>query len=546
MALELKISQKLSQTLVMTPQLQQAIKLLQLGRLEYMEVIEKELLENPVLDNYADEVDRDFSSRNLSDARVSKEASSDDKNFPDNDFSRDDLSQIVDVADSAVSETKRIEEGMASGDSQDFSDVAGDGWDINQSDFLDVYGDSSRWDRVRKTNKEFDDLMPSIEGSISNQEGLDSHLLWQLRSSDLDSFSQQLAANIIGNIDRNGYLACSVEEIALTSGATVEQVELVLSRIQEFDPSGVGARDLRECLLIQLDHMGLSAGLIAKIVSEHLSLLETKKYDAIAKAEKVEVEEVYGAVKIIQSLEPRPGRLFADEMPIYITPDVYVRKVGDEYVVSLNETGLPKLRLNPQYKDMFDVAKSKDPKSHGAASLNGASSSSLSKLNDAKERDYLQDRIRSATWLIRSVHQRQQTILKVTESIMKFQRDFIEQGISALKPLVLRDIAEDVGMHESTVSRVTTNKYVHTPWGVLELKYFFSSGIKSGNTEVSSESVKERIRELVASENPKKPLSDQALVGALKQDGLDIARRTVAKYREMMGILSSSRRKQLF
>ena len=526
MALELKISQKLSQTLVMTPQLQQAIKLLQLGRLEYMEMVEKELLENPVLDDCSDEADRGFLDR----------STSSNDSFADNSL-RDGLSQVIEVADTAVLEAKRIEDGLSvAGDNQDFNDSStGDVWDTNQADFLDVYGDSSRWEGVRKTGKEFDDLMPSIEGSVSNQEGLDSHLLWQLRSSDMDSSDMPIAINIIGNIDRNGYLACSVEEIAISSGVSVDRVEAVLSRIQEFDPSGVAARDLRECLLIQLDHMGLSCSLISKIVSDHLSLLETKKYDLIARAEKVAIEDVYRAVKTIQSLEPRPGRLFADEMPIYITPDVYVRKVGDDYIVSINEVGLPKLRLNPKYRDMLSSVKSKEPKSEHSQ-----------KTKDSQTRDYLQDRIRSATWFIRCIHQRQQTILKVTESIMKFQRDFIEQGISGLKPLVLRDIAEDVGMHESTVSRVTTNKYVHTPWGVFELKYFFSSGIKSGNSEVSSESVKERIRELIASEDHKKPLSDQALVSILKGEGLDIARRTVAKYREMLGILSSARRKQLF
>jgi RNA polymerase sigma-54 factor len=333
-----------------------------------------------------------------------------------------------------------------------------------------------------------------------------------------------LAIHIIGNLDRNGYLSCSIEEIASTSSFPIERVERVLNLIQEFDPAGIAARDLRECLLIQLEQQGQTHSLAGKIVSDYLAALEIRRYDVIAKAESVSVEEVYQAVKTIQCLEPRPGRPFATEQPVYITPDVYVRKVGSEYVVSLNENGLPKLRLNPMYREMLDQARH-----HNSA-----------------DKDYLQERVRSAMWLIKSIHQRQQTILRVTESIMKFQRTFLEDGVSSLRPLVLRDVAEDVSMHESTVSRVTTNKFVHTPWGVFELKFFFSSGIKSGNSEISSESVKERIRSLVSEEDTKKPLSDQALVNALQAEGIDIARRTVAKYREMMGILSSSRRKQLF
>ena len=236
------------------------------------------------------------------------------------------------------------------------------------------------------------------------------------------------------------------------------------------------------------------------------------------------LEEVYEAVKHIQTLEPRPGRPFVVEDAIYITPDIYVRRVGDDYMISLNDSGMPRLRLNAQYQELVSKA-------------NGS---------EKGDKDYLQDCIRSASWLIKSVHQRQQTIYRVTESIMKFQREFLEKGVSVLKPLVLKDVADDVGMHESTVSRVTTNKYVHTPQGVFELKFFFTSGLKSGSGEVSSESVKERIKALIAAEDQKKPLSDQTIVNTLRGEGVDIARRTVAKYREMLGILSSSRRKKVF
>ena len=299
----------------------------------------------------------------------------------------------------------------------------------------------------------------------------------------------------------------------------------MLKIIQTLDPAGVGARDLRECLLIQLDQLGLSDSLSARIVEKHLEKLEVRRYDQIARDENVDVESVYEALRQIQKLEPRPGRPFVDEAPVYITPDIYVRKIENEWVISLNEAGMPKLRLSPRYRDLLRNG-------------NGG--------GDLKGKEYLQDKVRSAAWLIRSVHQRQQTIYRVAESIMRFQREFLESGVSGLKPLVLRDVADDVKMHESTISRVTTNKYIHTPHGVFELKFFFSSGLRTGDGEISSESVKEQIREMVSAEDPAQPLSDQAIVEKLKANGIEIARRTVAKYREMMGVLSSSRRKKVF
>ncbi len=478
MALEIKLNQKLSQSLVMTPQLQQAIKLLQLGRVEYLEMIERELLENPVLEEQSDGETSSSSSES--------------------------------AAQDSLPETEPRERESQSQENK-------------SSDYPDFAQDSAfEYSRARKGDGEGE--RPSIEATVSNPTGLASHLLWQLRTSELPEADEDIAAQIIGNLDRNGYLCCSIEELSALCGRCVETIEPVLQLVQSLDPPGIAARDLRECLLIQLEQVGLSDTLAWSIVSHHLSELEIRRYDAIAKREGVTVEQVYEAIKVIQKLEPRPGRPFADEAPIYITPDVYVRKVGDEYVVSLNDSGVPKLRLNPMYQALLTEGRGKE----------------------APDKEYLQDRIRSASWLIKSIQQRQQTIYKVTQSIVRFQREFLEHGVSALKPLVLRDVASDVGMHESTVSRVTTNKYVHTPQGVFELKYFFTSGLRTDGGEVSSESVKDRIRDLVAKENPKKPLSDQAIVASLKSEGIDIARRTVAKYREMLNILSSSRRKRVF
>ncbi len=482
MALEIKLNQKLSQSLVMTPQLQQAIKLLQLGRMEYLEVIERELLENPVLE----------------------ELPSDDEHQSNRNPENGQRERLPERATTSSSPEESAAQGTIGDEPSYWSAGAGAGGSARGD------GDGER---------------PSIEATLTNPAGLSSHLLWQLRTSDLGPEDQDIAAHIVGNLDKNGYLCIPLEELMALTGRPAEDVERVLSLVQSLDPPGIAARDLRECLLVQLDQMGATGLPAWRIVRDHLGDLELRRYDLIARTLAVSVEDVYEAVRQIQRLEPRPGRPFVDESPVYVTPDVYVRKVGDDYVVTLNDAGIPRLRLNPMYQELLHSGLGRD----------------------AAEREYLQDRVRSAAWLMKSIHQRQQTILKVTQSIVKFQREFLEHGVPAMRPLVLRDVAEDVGMHESTVSRVTTSKYVHTPQGVYELKFFFTSGLRSEDgTEISSESVKDRIRDLIGKEDPKKPLSDQQLVAMLRTEGIDIARRTVAKYREMMNILSSSRRKRLF
>ena len=304
----------------------------------------------------------------------------------------------------------------------------------------------------------------------------------------------------------------------------IEAVERVLKVMHTFDPVGVAARDLRESLLVQARHLGVGNGLVYAIIESHLPHVERKNYQAIARALKVPKEEIYEAVKAIGQLEPKPGRFFTEEEPQYITPDIYVQRVADEYVIVLNEDGMAKLRVSPYYRKALAEAK-----------------------RGGETRSYIQDKLRSAVWLIRSIHQRQRTIYRVTESIVKFQREFFDKGIAFLRPLVLRDVADDVGLHESTVSRVTTNKYVHTPQGIYELKYFFNSAIsRTVGEDLASESVKAKIRQIVADENQAKPLSDRKIVDMLKEQNIDIARRTVAKYREMLGILPSSKRKQVF
>jgi len=320
--------------------------------------------------------------------------------------------------------------------------------------------------------------------------------------------------------------------LALEAGVSAAMAEKVLKKIQRFDPIGCAARDLRECLLVQAKHYNSEgegkddpdAELLPAIIRKHLKNVESKKYQAIARDLQVSLEEVVAAVKLLSRLDPKPGRNYSGEEPQYITPDVYIHKIGDQYVTVLNDDGLSKLRISQHYRN---------------ALKNGASPQS---------KEYIQEKLRSAVWLIRSIHQRQRTIVKVTDSIIKFQREFLDKGIAYLRPLILRDVAEDIGMHESTVSRVTTNKYVHTPQGIYELKFFFNSSIAraNGGDDIASEAVKNQIRQIVSGEPGDKPYSDQKIVEILRSQNVDIARRTVAKYREVLGILPSSKRKRFF
>jgi len=363
--------------------------------------------------------------------------------------------------------------------------------------------------------------LPSLEATLTRGTSLFDHLEWQLKLSHFTLEEDGIAMLIIGNLTPDGYLEDLLEDLAEEAGVTLELAESVLKRIQEFDPIGVAARSLEECLLIQARHIGADDDVVVGIITKHLANLEKKNYQAIAKDLGQPVEEIYEAAKVLKNFDPKPGREYTAEEPTYITPDVYVHKVGDKYFVVANDDGLPKLKISDFYR----------------TALAGG----------AKAREYIQEKLRSAQWLIRSIQQRQRTIVRVTESILKFQREFFDKGTAHLKPLILRDVAEDIGMHESTVSRVTTNKYVHTPQGIYELKYFFNSGIaRTDGEDLASEAVKLKIKQIIGSESPQNPHSDQRIVELLKDQNIEIARRTVAKYREQLRILSSSKRRQVF
>ncbi|MEZ4288884.1 MAG: RNA polymerase factor sigma-54 [Polyangiales bacterium] len=372
-----------------------------------------------------------------------------------------------------------------------------------------------------------DDEFPSHETTMSSDEDLADHLGWQLRMGEFLEEERRFAALVIGNLDDDGYLRIEgvapeeiVPKLAAEAEIDVDEAEEVLKLIQIFDPIGVAARSLQECLRIQATHFEMDE-LVLSVIDNHLGDLEKRAYPAIAKALNCSIDEVYDVTQIIAELDPRPARLYTTEAPRYIVPDVYVQRVGDDYVVSSNDDGMPRLKISGFYRSAMS--------------------------DDPKAKEYIQDKLRSAQWLIRSIDQRRKTIIRVSECIVEMQRDFFEKGIEFLKPMVLRDIADEIGMHESTISRVTTNKYVHTPRGTFELKYFFNSAIKRDNqTDIASESVKQAIKKIVSGEDERSPLSDQRIVEILAQDDIQIARRTVAKYREMLGIMSSSKRKKYF
>jgi len=480
MALEIKQSLKLTQQLIMTPQLQQAIKLLQLSRLELLTAINQELETNPVL-----------------------EESLEDQESESWEGASEELTNEVPLPEAAPSELT-----VESSVREDFD------W---ESYLEDKIPPSIRQERETRDS-------PTIENLSSVGPSLKSHLLWQLQIASMTDEEKFIGILIIGNIDEDGYLQTSVEEIAEELLLAEIEVEQVLKKIQEFEPLGIAARTLQECLLIQVDANTLDNPLVRPIIESHLKNLENRNYTAISKDLKVNLEDVTRAVEIISQLEPKPGRSFDSQEIRYVNPDIYVYKMGDDFEISLNEDGLPKLKINSYYRD----------------ALSGTTEVS----EDTK--NYIQNRLKSAIWFIKSIHQRQKTIYRVAKSIINFQEDFLNDGIARLKPLTLRQVAEDVQMHESTVSRVTTNKYMYTPQGVFELKFFFNSGIsRTHGDQVASESVKDKIKQLVLSEDTENPYSDQDIVNLLKKSNIVIARRTVAKYREMLGLLSSSKRKRV-
>jgi RNA polymerase sigma-54 factor len=474
MALELRQQLKLAQKLVMTPQLRQAIKLLQLNRLELTDALQAEIEENPLL-----------------------EESIDDSNL---------LTE---------SEARQIEENREIPEIEITTQVPGDNpasiSEVNWADYANNFDTDLSFAREKPPAD-----APSQFDFISSKPGLSAYLQWQLSDLDLDDKQIDIAMFIIGNLDRHGFLRADVYDTCAYANCSEEVAEEVLKRMQSLDPPGIAARNIRESLLLQLKRKGLENSLAYQIIDEHMNLLETRNHALIAKKTGVTVRTVTKEIETIRSLTPFPGNKFSNEEINYIVPDVYVFKIDDEYIIQLNNDGLPQLKLSSDYLELLKKKKNLTSESTG----------------------YILEKRRSAEWFIKSLQQRQQTIYKVMESILKFQRDFFEYGPGHLKPLILRDVADDIEMHESTVSRVTSNKYSHTPQGIYELKYFFSTAVATMDGDsVASETIRNRIRQLIQAEDLVKPLSDNKLSQILSTENIQVARRTVAKYRDQMGIL---------
>ncbi len=470
--MEMKLGMRLGlhQRLVMTPRLQQALKLLQMPTQELQQVLRQEILQNPLLEE-VDEIEE-----NIEDEAPVEEEAAGEK-----------------------------DEQAAKDEQQDWDDY-----------FETAFGMGGTQAEIEE-REDFLERVPVAKPSFSEI------LMSQLRLATEDEKVLEVGEYIIGNLEDSGYLVCPLEDISRTCSVSIEKVESVLKIIQTFDPSGIGARDLREGLLIQLEVKGLSDSMAAKIVAEHFEEFKQKKYLDISKKLKISIKEVQVQAGVIGTLNPKPGLDIISEGPRYVIPDLIVERVGDKFVVFLNDRNVPRLRISQSYKSELR---------------------SNHEISD-ETRNFIQGRLKNAKWLIQTIEQRRRTMIKVMESIVEAQMDFFEKGAAYLKPLTLQQVAGKIGMHESTVSRVTTNKYVQTPRGVFELKYFFSSALSTeSGGEVSAKSAKLKIKDIISKEDTKKPMSDQKIADLLRKDGLIIARRTVAKYREQLGILPARHRKE--
>ena len=475
MAISQRLHVKLAQKLILTPSLQQAIKLLPMSTLELSELLNQEMVENPMLEEVPTEE-----------------------------------LQPVEATQEKPEEKPPDKEKTDTWDDQDYEYFFGE--------YLDDGYRPSAPTEVKE--------LPPIENTLSTAASLSDHLLWQLSMQTDEPLTRDIGEAIVGNLDDGGQLVATVEELAAMGPWPVEDVERTLALVQTFDPIGVAARDLQECLLLQLRHLGMEGTPAEKIVTDHMRLLQNHQVPELARKLGMSIDDLKQHIEVIRHLDPKPGSRYNPSQSQYVIPDVYIVKAEEQYVALLNEEGLPQLRISPVYRRLMDKSVAD---------------------NSEETRAYVKDKFRSALWLIKSVDQRQKTIHKVATSIINFQRDFLGHGIEYLRPLVLRDVADDIGMHESTVSRVVTNKYMHTPQGVFEMKYFFHSGIASSyGGAVSSVTIKQRIRKIIEQEDPKRPLSDFKIVSILQHEGLDLARRTIAKYREELKIPTSNQRKVLY
>ena len=498
----LHLSQRLTQSLVLAPQLQQSLALLQAPTLELKALVEQELQQNPVLEETSVE-ETEQQEKDESKAEAPAEAA--DPAEPPADVDIDPTAEVT----------------------------GGEPVDDFQAEFERLVQLDQEWrDHFAQTNlpmrasAEDEEKRQFMFDSLVAGTSLQEMLLGQVRESTLPQEQWPVAEMVIGNIDEFGYLKATVEELAATTGLSSEQVAGVLKVIQSFDPSGVGARDLRECLMIQLERSNQQNTLEYRIINEFMEALGKRRIPEIARGTDQSVDDVQDALERIARLEPRPGRAYLPDNDQYILPEVFVRKSGDDYVVTTDNEHIPHLRISNTYKDLMAQGE-----------------------NSPEVRNYIREKIRAGKFLIKSLHQRQQTILNIAREIVNRQREFMAKGVAALKPLTMVQVAAVVGVHETTVSRAVSGKYMQTPQGIFEMKYFFSAGIQTASGDgvptisMSNTSVKNIIADIFNAEDTGKPLSDQEVVRMLKEKGIVIARRTVAKYRTELNILPSNLRK---
>lgn len=460
-----------TQKLIMTPELRQAITVLQLSSLELGMYIEQQLQENPLLE------------------LKEEDQESDEKD-------------TLEWEESAQAESQSTDYDM---------------------DWQEYFNDSSDLG-FPKVEKNPDKMEFTYENFVSQVPTMMEHLMFQLSLSRCKGREREIGEYLIGNIDGHGYLRTTVEEAARRLGVSPEEVEQVLSIIQTFDPAGVGARNLEECLLIQVDQQGIKDNLLRQVIKNHLMDLAKGKIGRMAHILGVTVQEIQRVADIIKTLEPKPGRNFSSPNDIrYIVPDIVLKKIEGDYVILINDTSVPRITISPSYRSV--LRQDKD--------------------SDLKTRRFVESKLNAAAWLLRSIEQRRLTLYKVANCLVELQRDFLDRGVKYLKPLNLKKVADIVGLHESTVSRATSNKYIQTPQGVLEMKYFFSSGlINSAGLTTSAESIKKMLQEIVAAEDSKEPYNDQKIAEILKRRSINISRRTVAKYRDELGIAPIRKRKR--
>jgi RNA polymerase sigma-54 factor len=477
MALESRLELRLAQKLILTPQLQQAIKLLQLPHLELAQFLNQELMENPLLEECYDEISLDELTPEEKD-NIEVEETQEDTEAP-------------------------LEKFMNFSVDEYFEERGSDGRDLGYFNPGTI-------------------TPPSFEQFLTKEQDLSDYLLWQLRLSHYPEDVRAVGEVIIGNLDENGYLRSTVEELIESTSSQREIVEKAIEVVQGFDPPGVCARELAECLLLQLKPLNLNGTIVEKIIQNNIDDLEKKKYDMIAQQYELTMKDVLAAVKIIERLEPKPGRNFYQSATNYIVPDVYLIKTSDGYEIVLNDEWIPRLRINNYYKKLIHQ------------------NSDFLK----EDKQFLIEKLRSAVGLLKSLDQRNRTIYRVTETLIDIQKDFFDKGVEHIKPLTLRDVASGLNLHESTISRVTSNKYIACNHGIFNFRYLFSSALQSGVGNVSSTSVKNFIKKIVSEEDTRRPLSDQHITELLRRSGIMIARRTVAKYRDELGVPSQARRKK--